>query len=125
MSFVFELRLTMPQIQILVAFIKMAEKQQVDKLPKGTSISSTRALVADGLLEVKLGKNPTLDKAKWKVTPKGYMVANLIREEMKLVNEVPKLTDLSRLYWYHMPPEIEDQTGINGRESSGTVEARL
>ena len=107
MSFCFELKLTMPQIQLLIAFIKLANKENPGKMPKGTSISSTRALLADGLLEA--NKNESCQGTEWKVTRKGYMVANLIKEECKLVEKLPKYSRTDFIHWYDLPEVYTDR----------------
>lgn len=119
MSFCFELKLTMPQIQLLIAFIKLANKENPGKMPKGTSISSTRALLSEGLLEA--NKKERCEGTEWKVTRKGYMVANLIKEEVKLVEKLPKFSKPNFIHWYDLPEELTDQTGIGGSKPSGKV----
>jgi len=119
MSFCFELKLTMPQIQLLIAFIKLANKENPGKMPKGTSISSTRALLAEGLLQA--NKNDRCVGTEWKVTRKGYMVANLIKEECKLVEKLPKFSRTDFIHWYDLPEELTDQTGIGGSKPTGKV----
>ena len=120
MSFCFELKLTMPQIQLLINFIKLANKEKVSKMPKGTSIASTRALAAEGLLEC--DKNDRCEGSIWRVTKKGYMVAQLLKEETVLINKLPKFTKFKFIHWYDLPEELTDQTGLSGSKPTGKVE---
>lgn len=101
MSFNYEIKLTAPQINVLMYFIRKSSGKKAKTLPKGTSIASVRALVSDGLLLVKKGYPNGTRPSIWEVTRKGYLIGELIREETRTLN-LPKM-DTNFINWYHMP----------------------
>lgn len=117
MSFNFEIKLTAPQIAVLLYFVKVSQGKKAATLPKGTSISSVRALVTDGILEVE--KAPVGSSTKWRVTRKGFILAELINEEIKTI-KIPR-SDTNFLFWYDMPKGSITQTGIAGSMPGGEI----
>jgi len=101
----YELKLSMSQIQMLIAFIRLADGGKIEKLPKGTSCATAEALVREGLLNVKKGRRCS-DPSIWSIPRKGYLVANLVKEEFSDIKKLPKISKPEYLFWYDLPPEL-------------------
>lgn len=116
MSFIFEIRLSPPQINMLMFFVKAAKKQKQPPMPKYTYSSTALMLVKEGLLKCK--KHPKLQEpTEWKVTKKGFLLASIIQEEVKEL----KVAKIDNLCWYDLPKEVSQCRGISGSEPSGVI----
>lgn len=126
MAITFEVKLTWPQIEMLFAFIKLEKRKKPPKLKlvkQGASIATARALVSERLIEVmkaKVGESST-----WRVTKKGYMVANLVKEDMHAIKKLPKVADADFIFWYDMPPQLTTCVGMDGESGRGKMEAHI
>lgn len=116
MSFIFEIRLTPPQINMLMFFVKEVTTGAAKRLPKGTTASTATALVREGFLDAiktKIGE-PT----KWSVTKKGFLTAQLIKEEVKTLALPRKDVDIC---WYDLPAKASHGIGVCGGLPDGKV----
>lgn len=110
MSLKFEISLSFPQVQMLLAFVNMEKEGKVvsGKQVRKATVATAIALVSEGLVTHKKAK-VIGTPGEWKVTRKGYMVANLIREEMSEMQTLPNRPSskqIEHIFWYDLPPNI-------------------
>lgn len=97
-------------------FVRAAKKEKQPVMPKGTYSSTALMLVKEGLLKCK--KHPKLQEpTEWKVTKKGFLLANIIQEEVKEL----RVTRVDNLCWYDLPKEVSRSLGVDGSGASGII----